>query len=978
MSNSSRHNGINRNNLIELKPKKQDSSCGKWITFSLINARSVRNKSIQICDYIVENNFDFTAITETWLSDSDEKDIISAVTPTGYSFYNNPRGNGRGGGTGLIIKSNIKAKPATSTKYNTFELQQIFISINNATYRLCIIYRPPPNQKNGFTFKEFYLEFCEYITNIAALPESLLILGDFNIDFNPNVNYANELKELLDINGLTQKVNFPTHISGNCLDWLITRKCDVNFDSPFADFPCISDHHTVSCRLFMPKPNPIKLKVRSRNIKNINSNSLAKDIAEIDLPLTSVEDAVSCYNDKLESILDDHAPLFEKTIIVRPNTSWYNAQTRELKVQKRRLERKWKKSKSENDWIKYREHCKLLTACLNACKKDFLSCKILESENDKKKLFSIAKTLLSGPKGTTLPDISDDTSLASSFNSYFIDKIVKIRDNITNSSTVETLSIVKDKLFPKEADSQMSKFRTASEDEIRKIIRSASSSTCSLDPLPTGLLKDNLDALVPVITAIVNKSLEDGTFPSNLKHANIIPLIKKDNLDKENFKNYRPVSNLPFISKIIEKVVAARLKGHLSSNHLWEKTQSAYRECHSTETALLRVHSDITKAISLKKNVALILLDLSAAFDTIDHKILLTRLSSRFGITGSCLKWFESYLNKRTQSVTINTSSSDRLELNFGVPQGSVLGPLLFTLYVAPISDITNTHGLDNMFYADDSQLYVSLSSNDNSALISLEKCITEIKAWMKTNLLKLNDSKTEVILCGSKHHLKNHGQISIKVGECSISSVSSVRNLGAFFDETMSMDDFVKKKAIAIHLQLRKIQRIRKFLSIDACKSLVQALVISRLDYCCSLLLGTKKKNIQHLQRLQNAAARLVYQAHPRDSASALLIDLHWLPVNERILFRNLTYVHKCLHNNAPTYLSELLHPHEPSRTLRPRGTNKLKEHYLRSSISGQSFELAIPHEWNKLPEHIRSSTSCSNFKKLLKTHLFKFAYNL
>ena len=140
-------------------------------------------------------------------------------------------------------------------------------------------------------------------------------------NFNYNSNQANELRELLDINGLTQKVNFPTHISGNCLDWMITRKCDSNFDLPAADFPCISDHHTVSCKLFISKPCPIKLKVKSRNLKHIDSKGLAKDITGINLPSTSVDDAVSCYNDKLRAILDEHAPQNEKTVIVRPNTS---------------------------------------------------------------------------------------------------------------------------------------------------------------------------------------------------------------------------------------------------------------------------------------------------------------------------------------------------------------------------------------------------------------------------------------------------------------------------------------------------------------------------------------------------------------------------------------------------------------------------------------------------------------------------------
>ena len=191
--------------------------------------------------------------------------------------------------------------------------------------------------------------------------------------------------------------------------------------------------------------------------------------------------------------------------------------------------------------------------------------------------------------------------------------------------------------------------------------------------------------------------MEEGVFPSNLKHANITPLLKKKNLDKEILKNYRPVSNLPFLSKVIEKIVAAHLRTHLEVNKLWCKMQSAYRPFHSTKSALRCVQNDILSSLNNKKMVTLVLLDLSAAFDTIDHEKLLHRLETRFGINGTTLDWFRSYLSNRSQAVRINNSSSEKMYLNFGVPQGSVLGPILFTLYVAPVADIANKHGVSHM-----------------------------------------------------------------------------------------------------------------------------------------------------------------------------------------------------------------------------------------------------------------------------------------
>ena len=219
-------------------------------------------------------------------------------------------------------------------------------------------------------------------------------------------------------------------------------------------------------------------------------------------------------------------------------------------------------------------------------------------------------------------------------------------------------------------------------------------SSCSLDPLPTKLVKEFSHSLVPHVTHVVNLSLSSGVFPQILKHALVKPLLKKSNLDSEIMKNYRPVSNIAFIGKVIEKVVAERLIRHMNQNNLNEQMQSAYRAFHSTETALTRIHNDILLELDKKKSVLLCLLDLSSAFDTIDHQTLYNILSERLGIKGTALQWFRSYLSQRTQSVTISGDSSASKTLRFGVPQGSVLGPLLYTIYTLTIGDILRHHDI--------------------------------------------------------------------------------------------------------------------------------------------------------------------------------------------------------------------------------------------------------------------------------------------
>ena len=238
--------------------------------------------------------------------------------------------------------------------------------------------------------------------------------------------------------------------------------------------------------------------------------------------------------------------------------------------------------------------------------------------------------------------------------------------------------------------------------------------------------------------------------PTELKQAVIRPLLKKPSLDYQEFKNFRPISNLTFLSKVIEKVVALQLVDYIDNNGLFEVFQSTYRAHHSTETALLRVYNDIAMSTDNQKSVVLVLQDLSAAFDTVDHSLLLARLSTRFGICDQALDWFRSYLSDRTQYVR-NDVSSDVHALPYGVPQGSVLGPLLYSLYTSPLGDIARSHGLSYHFYADDTQIYLSFetsSSEDMSTCTSaLEDYVKDIDLWMLNNKLKLNSGKTEIIV---------------------------------------------------------------------------------------------------------------------------------------------------------------------------------------------------------------------------------------
>ena len=297
-------------------------------------------------------------------------------------------------------------------------------------------------------------------------------------------------------------------------------------------------------------------------------------------------------------------------------------------------------------------------------------------------------------------------------------------------------------------------------------------------------------------------------FPSCLKSAIVQPLLKKPSLDNNILRNFTPVSNPPFLSKVIEKVLAVRLLDHMTANNLMDPMQSAYRKGHSTETALLRVHNDIIRAVDKGYEVYLIMLDLSAAFDTVDHSILLSFLKEHVGLEGKVLDVFTSYLVGRTQCVSIKGVLSKLNELLCGVPQGSVLGPIEFCVYTIPLGAILRHHNIDYHIYADDTQLYCSFDIKSLDEVINLmSACISDVRSWMIRNKLKINDDKTEFLLITSPC-TKLTDDVYISIGRENISTSKSCKSLGVMFDHHMSMDVQIENVCRSALFHIRNVSK--------------------------------------------------------------------------------------------------------------------------------------------------------------------------
>ena len=410
--------------------------------------------------------------------------------------------------------------------------------------------------------------------------------------------------------------------------------------------------------------------------------------------------------------------------------------------------------------------------------------------------------------------------------------------------------------------------------------------------------------------------------------------------------------------------------------------QSAYKMYHSTETALLRVQNDILHDIDKKKVSLLVLLDLSAAFDTIDHTILLKRLRNKFGIKGTALNWIKSYLSCRTQKVKVGDKYSETKEIKYGVPQGSVLGPILFTMYMSPLGDIVRKHGMSYHIYADDTQIYLafeadSATNNEQLAHSRLEACIKDVKKFLLINRMKLNDDKTEFLITGTDQQRKKLEMHTINVGNTEITVSESVKNLGVYLDSELKMEKHVNDICRRGYYKLRNFAEIRPYLDEDTARTVAQALVTSTLDYGNSLLYGISEKLIHKLQVFQNAVVRVVKRLKKYDHITEARKELHWLPVKERIIHKLLTITWKALHNMAPDYLQDLLVIRNTGRSLRSSKALVLEVPKSQNKNGGdRAFAVAAPVEWNKLPAELRNTDNLNTFKKKLKTFLFRLAY--
>ena len=960
-----------------------------------LNTRSMRNKVPSIMAYVKHNSVDLTLIQETWIRKCDGA-ILTEIKEHGYDLftYRKPIQLEWGGGVAIIFKRGMKVNCIKCLiRFKTFEHVTCKVMTVSGPFLVISIYRRGYSETNKFTVNDFILEFSQLLDDICDASTPIVIAGDINIhvermpltipsqlsDVPYNVRDVVNFYDLLKEYNLKQLITVPTHEEGGTLDLAMISGVNPTCSVGFKDQVCLSDHFHICMDIpFQPLMKSNKVTLQRRPLENLQSVDFREKILGVNLikiDCDDVNEATNHYNLSLSNLFNEACPVSEITVNSHKKQPWYNDELRQLKQITRQTERRYRKNRSSLNHNELLNARNLYKICLRQTRSQYISKQFDEIEDDISLVYKTANHYLDDADSRCLPSCKDNLTLANDFADFFLDKIIKIRHSIENDPQVDTS--LRCSLHTEFEGSGFSSFCLLSDNDVLDLVNKMACKLNSADPIPLSYLKDNIQIFLPALNQIVNLSLQSGIFPDSLKHGRVTPIAKARDVDTEKHKNFRPVTTLMFLSKLLEKAASTQLISYLENESLIPLYQSAYLKSHSCETALFKFSNDVQQMLSDGKVIILVQLDLSAAFDTVDHSLLLHLLKHKFGVAGTALQWMTSYLTGRSFSVKIGYVEGKQVLLIYGVPQGSILGPLLFILYISDLPTIAAKYNISFQSYADDSHLYVGFDplSNYTETMSTVKKCIHEIEVWMKSNFLQMNVGKTEVLFIAKPHMHSIFDNMSITIGEkCYTSSSScSVESLGVKLNSTMSIQKLISEVVKSSNFNLKKLSHFKYVLSVKHKLLLIKSHILNKLDYCSVLLVNAPATQICRLQSVINKAIRFVHLLKKYDRVSSFLKDAHILPMKQRIMYKSCVFVFNMLHGKCPHYMKDLIQHRIPNEM----NTRSNNDNLIFSQTSdSRTIQFGMIKNWNSLPYNIRCISSEDAFKKHLKTYYFNISY--
>jgi hypothetical protein len=934
----------------------------KLLKVGLLNAGSLGTNHDNFIAVCSQQDFDILAINETWLQTGEEG--RAPVLP-GYKLRHKPRPPGprsRGGGVGFYIKRGVSARTVShpvDPRHISVEQMWVTLSLNGRKLVIGTAYRPPWMDVD--LFFNAISDTISYLHNY----DHIMLLGDLNINVLAYDLKFTKLNNFLASFSLTQLVTKATHFtdsSQTLIDVVCTdvkaKRVDVVHLGP------LYGHCLVSCEFYIKRNKPKPFTVSHRLIHKINPISFDRDLQSLRwdlIPKGNANDMVNLPSQNILLLFDLHAPI--RTMVIKaPHPPWITDTIKLMMRLRDGAAADYHKTELASKKEYYKDMKSTVAKALYHEKVAYFKQNINNKINDPKLLWKNLKTTLLPKNDTELPASLNDPDL---INKHFLSL------PITSHASISQLTYFE---FHRYSQSvfQLEPIKT---NDIIKIMRGLKSNAEGCDGINLNMLIMTLPHTLDIITDLINTSILTSSFPDIWKVAIVRPLPKVANPSQ--LKDLRPISILPCLSKVVEKAVCMQVTEYLERNNILPDVQSGFRKGRGTVTALLDVTDNLLYAQDQGMCTLLVLLDFSRAFDCIDIKLLLSKLNY-YGFDRRAVKWFNSYLTDRHQFVKMSLHDgsscvSDKMELTRGVPQGSILGPILFILYCADIG----LHISNSKFhiYADDIQVYISCKQSEvDSAIGKLNKDLASIAAWATSNGLLLNPSKTKYLIFGSNQQLTRLSpSVSVTMMGEPIERVSEARNLGLLMDDQLRYEKHILNSVRGCFYKLKVLYKIRPFLNETLRIQIVESLIMSKLNYMDTVY-GPRllSKTKQLVQRVQNACARFCFNIPLRAHVTPFMNKCNMLKMLHRRKLHLACLLFGVVNYQSPKYLFEKLLFRTTGRGARQCGLQLLTHRHASAAFRG-SFRYAATKCWNNLPPPIRDLKSRYSFKINVKKHLFE-----
>ena len=958
-----RHSGSHAKSWCHKCYSALGKACGKiknkkGLKMAHINVRSLPPKIEEIRYIVNQMDLDVLCINETWLDGSISDTEIDI---DGYFLLRKDR-NRNGGGVCMYVSERITFREREDLYINDIEALWVEIKASpEICILVCSVYRPPAESN------EYFDKMLDVFDKASLEDSEMCILGDLNYDYSIDLSISNNpvyyLENLYSLKQLIEKPTRVTQSTKTIIDVILSSLSERHSVSDVAEI-ALSDHFLLYTCIDIEMEKKNHKTVRYREYKNFNESNWLNElrISTVFKDITTNVDLLNAWQlwkIEFNRICNEHAPIKEVRVKQRCNP-WISSEIIKLMYQRDYAHKKAVSLNSNKLWSEYKSLRNKVTSKVAISKKYYLAEVEKNYCSDPKKMWKKINRIVSQTKKSRIPP--DMT--ANAFNEFYANVGKKVSAKCHN--TVETTWKNPDCIYK-------FSFNTISRQDVLKQLQKLDSDSC-LDVLDmdSKLLKLGAELLCDSLTHLFNLSLETSVVPSDWKLSRITPIYKgKGCLHAHG--NYRPISVVGVIGKLMERNVYIQLLSYITDHHLISLDQFAFLKNHSTQTSLHRIIDDWLEAIDSGEIIGVSFLDIEKCFDTINHNILLRKLE-HIGIQDSELFWFKSYLADRSQLVRCNGEESPPTKIDIGVPQGSILGPILFLIYINDIVQHISS-GSCNM-YADDIAIYATGNSTEE-VNAKLQRATTDAYMWYEGNKLSVNINKSNVMLIGSSRQINDLSAVnlSISLGEYQLNQIQSTKYLGVTIDNNLTWNEHVGNLSSKISRQLITLRRASKVAPKSLLEKMYKSNIMPTMEYACSVwgCWSVSQENMIH--RLQKRAARIITNNYDfiNTRGDSLMTTLKLQPFSERVKYFTRTLMYKAIHGTAPFWLNNniLMACESHNRDTRNSRSMNVCIPNMNREFFKHSFQYRGAIYWNQLPEVIKEATSINAFKRLYKTQV-------